>query len=378
MLRAVLSGYYFFLFFAVGVLSPLLALYLDTIGLDGDQIGMAMAIGPLVLLVAQPLWGLLADRYHRSRLILLLASAMTALVAVGFLFLEGFLWIAVIVGLMSFFQASLVPLADNLTMQVAERRRWHYGSVRLWGAVGFALSIGLGGWLTELTTDKVIFFLFIGAMLLTALCSLGMPRDSSRRRTRIGKGLLALLKKPAFLTFLLVNMLVFGSMNAHNIYFGLYYKEMGGTVAGVGLAFLLFTLSEIPFFLAADWCIRRFRVEPVLMFAVAISVMRWLLYAAAPHRYWVLSLFVLQGISVGLYLPGALKWVKSLAPKEVQTTAVALSAMVGNGIGTTALNFLGGWVMERFSIFATYGALAAACGMATVVLWFLTRFRSRG
>ena len=69
---------------------PFLSIYLQRIGLSGLQIGTLSGVRPAVMIVGQPLWGVIADLWGRRRS-LLLAMPLTALVVLGFAWREG-LW----------------------------------------------------------------------------------------------------------------------------------------------------------------------------------------------------------------------------------------------------------------------------------------------
>ena len=62
---------YQFLYFAgIAVFNPFLALYYQSIGRSGAEIGLLTGIMPLVSMLGGPVWGALGDITHRYRLIL--------------------------------------------------------------------------------------------------------------------------------------------------------------------------------------------------------------------------------------------------------------------------------------------------------------------
>ncbi|MFZ0476978.1 MAG: MFS transporter, partial [Halobacillus sp.] len=64
---------------------------------------------------------------------------------------------------------------------------------------------------------------------------------------------------------------------------------------------------------------------------------------------------IVQGISVGLYIPAALILVRELAPPEVRATAVGLYSAVGNGLGNAFFTFTGGVMIDIWSTAGMYG-----------------------
>ena len=58
-----MSAFWFCSLGALGIFFPFYSLYLrENIGLTGWQVGAVLAVPPLVAVVAQPAWGVLADR----------------------------------------------------------------------------------------------------------------------------------------------------------------------------------------------------------------------------------------------------------------------------------------------------------------------------
>ncbi|HME91967.1 MAG TPA: MFS transporter, partial [Myxococcaceae bacterium] len=51
-----LAGFYLLYFGALGVTLPFFPAYLKSLGLSGSQVGMLLALAPVVSLVAPPIW----------------------------------------------------------------------------------------------------------------------------------------------------------------------------------------------------------------------------------------------------------------------------------------------------------------------------------
>ncbi len=64
---------YFFFRFSTGSLVPFMSLYMQHVGLRPDQIGTLQAIRPIVTMTSAPLWGGLADRTGRKKMVLVVS-----------------------------------------------------------------------------------------------------------------------------------------------------------------------------------------------------------------------------------------------------------------------------------------------------------------
>ncbi|QZT32527.1 MFS transporter [Caldalkalibacillus thermarum TA2.A1] len=371
-----ISCYFLFVFFGFGALFPMLGLHFEAVGLSGGQIGMLMSVAPVVAILVQPLWGMICDRTQKPKEVLTLATLLTGVVVLLFLFTEWYLMLIVIVALLSFFQSAIVPVSDSLAMNYVKQHGGEYGSLRLWGAVGFAVSVWVSGVMIELTSTRIIFYIFAGVLVVAAWFATRMPEEGQSLQVDIRSGLAKLVKLPAYVAFLVCTFLIFGTMNANNFYFSLYYLSIGGTVAGAGLVFLLAAGSEAPFMKIAGKMMRRYGVMSLLIVAAVLSGARWLMFYFEPSTWVVLAVSILQGISIGFFIPCAVHLVRELAPDDVKVTAMSIYASMGNGLGTMFCTFVGGWIYEYFSIAHTYLFFAAATlvGVGLLILirvkWF--------
>lgn len=370
-----LNALFLGLFFAFGAVYPLLSRFLEAKGFSGTEIGVLTAVGSFVAIVAQPAWGMICDATGQPRRVLIVALVTSGTIALGFLAADGFAaMLALLVGL-HLFQSAIVPISDSLALRFARRSGVAYGNIRLWGAVGFASAAFVAGKAAEAFGLGVLFPLYTAALIASVWIVRRLPdQGEETQQVRLWRGLRDLLRLPPYALFVLSAFLVFGPINGNNLYFGLLFQALGGSVASIGLAFLLFAGSEVIFLRTADWFVRRWGLAGTLLLASAVSAGRWLWYATAPPLWAVLALFLLQGFSVGLYLAAAPPFVRELAPRNLQATALGIFAAFGHGLGTVASNFLGGLVMDRYSIFGTYVLFGGLTLLGMLpILWIARR-----
>lgn len=352
---ATFRAFYFSVFFGIGALFPLLGVYLkEYVHLSGVQIGNIMSIGSVVMILIQPMWGVFCDYTQKPRHVLFVTLLLTG--TMGFLYSTAgnYSLLLVIAVLLAFGQSAIVPISDSITLSYVQKKDGNYGSIRLYGAIGFALAVLIAGKASEYFSIHVIFYLFAATMLTAALLTKMLPKEGASMRVNIKEGCSHLLQKREFVVFLCCTFLIFGPINANNTYFGLLITNLGGTLIGVGFAFLLAAGSEAPFMkLAAVW-IHKLGVTRILIFSALISAVRWMFYFFEPPLVVVYATTISQGLSIGLFIPAALQYVRELSPASMQSTAVALYATAGGGFGTWFCTFLGGILMDRFGVQSVY------------------------
>lgn len=358
-----LSGLYMSIYYGLGALYPLISQYYKSIQLTGTQIGTISSITPLVSIVCQPLWGMICDKYQIRKPVLVTTLLITAAISLMFTLLSTYAWALFLFAIFSVFQCALVPISDSLALNFAKQQKMQFGNIRLWGAVGFAVAVFFTGLGVAKWGPHAIFYFFSIALICSLFFLRKIPDTSTAFSTNLFQGLGQLLRLPRYILFIISSFFIFGAVNANNIWFSLYYQHIGGTVSGIGLAFLLFAGSEAPFMKVATYFVRRWGLELTVLLAGTVSAIRWLWYGTAPSTTTILAFFFIQGISVGFYLATAAQYVRENTPESLQVTALAIFTSAGHGLGSMACNLIGGIIMDKWGILSTYTFF----GMATIV-----------
>ncbi|AXN41619.1 MFS transporter [Peribacillus butanolivorans] len=351
-----LKIFYLFSFFAVGSLTPLLSVYLaNEAGLNGIEIGTIMSVGPIVMIVFQPIWGIVCDWSGKPAKILAMTSLLAGLFGLGYLLFEPYLLLVSVAVVLAIFQSAIIPVSDSITLQYTTRIKSNYGKIRLFGSLGFGVAVFVMGKLSEsFIGPSVIFYAFFIGLLIAALLALRLPEEPPQVKAKLFSGMKELVTMKRFLIFLAVTFLIFGPNLANNVYYGLFVEARGGTYTGIGIAFLLAVLSEIPFMRMAGSWINKLGLLPITLLAGIASLVRWLLYFTEPSLAIVYVTSMIQGFSLGLFIPAALQYIREVVPPHITVTAVTLYSAIGNGLGNWFSTFSGGIILDKSGIYMVY------------------------
>ncbi|WP_430787438.1 MFS transporter [Virgibacillus flavescens] len=352
-----LKFYYFFIFFGPGSLFPLLSVYLqDEINLSGTQIGMVMAVGPIVGILMQPVWGIAADYKQNPKLILTCTLFISSLMGLIYSFSSSYTLVLGAAVLLFIPFSAINPLSDSIAVSYSKKLNAHFGDFRLWGALGYALAAVIIGRLVEWSSFSIIFYSFILSILISAIISFRLPaeREEEARNKLDKQSIRRLLVYPKFSFFLIATFFTFGPMDANNTYFGLYIIDLGGTVASVGLAWFLIAGFEVPFMKFSGFFIRKFGALNVMIIAAVASSLRYILYYFAPSLTVVFLSTIIQGFAFALCVTASLHYVVEISGKEVKNSAVALYSTVAYGLGNFTFTIIGGFLYDHFGIYNMY------------------------
>ncbi len=149
--------YYFSFIGGVGFLSPFLNMFYVSLGFSGKQIGSLASTSAIVGLFAAPLIVTEIEKRPQAR------SFLQVLLVLGALryFIIGqqttFLPIILIIILQALVTSSLSALSDAIVVSVLQENEAGYGSLRVFGSLGWIVVVPNSGWLIEKLGFQVCF-----------------------------------------------------------------------------------------------------------------------------------------------------------------------------------------------------------------------------
>src|SRR5438045_3482183 len=133
-----LTRLYFLLFYGgTGFMSPFLNLFFVQRGLSGTQIGTITSLAALVTLFAAPFWAHKNAHWRNPRGAIQVFLVLTALCYLWMSQQYLFIGIAVVNILRALVSAGMMPLSDSLGVSVTGGSKAGFGSVRVWGSLGW-------------------------------------------------------------------------------------------------------------------------------------------------------------------------------------------------------------------------------------------------
>lgn len=367
-----LSGFYLFYFALLGATAPFLALYFHHLGFSSARIGELVAIPMLMRCVAPNLWGWLGD-YTGKRLLIVRLGALCTLLGFSLIFIsKSYAWLALVMALHAFFWHAVLPQFEVITFAHLREQPERYSQVRLWGSVGFILTVIILGRLFEWLSLDIYPVALVVVMAGIVLCSLWVPnaQPSSQGRKAIEGGFLKQLLSPGVLAFYITVALMQMSHGPYYTFITLHLEDLGYSRGVIGLLWALGVVAEVLMFLAMRRILLRFSLRRVLMASFVLAALRWLLLGSFAEYLWVLLLAqLMHAATFGSFHASAMSFVqRSFGPGQQGQGQALYATLAGVGGAAGALyagyswNTLGPTI--TFSM-ASLAALAAAVIIAT-------------
>lgn len=368
-----MSLYYLLFYTSIGVFKPYFNLYLSSRGLDGQQVGLVLAVVPLVGIFVQPMWGMLNDRFHIEKTTLLAGLLCSSAVLLAFGHLHTLALFLIGAALISVFQSAMIPIADSMTVQTAGTR--HYGRVRLFGSLGYACASALAVVFFHHFAVAVLPLLYLGAALL-ALFGLWAypkpPRPPEKPKASPFSGTGELLRNRRFLLVLAFTLLVTISQAVNNNFFSLYYQQIGRPMVWLGTIFGLGAISELPFFFVIGYFIEKYGAERIFLLGGGIFLMRWVVLCFEPPTWLIAVMQLSHGLSFSLTFAAGVSIAAAASNADNRVTAQTLYSSVNVGLSAIIGSLIGGVMLGSFGprslyLFASVICVAGLFAMAQLI-----------
>lgn len=375
-LRYERAGFNFLLVYGLffmtnAVFGTFLPVYLNHAGYSSSRVGSILAIGPFVTILAQPIWGTAGDRAKAKNSVLKVLLLGSAISVALFRFSTNYFYLAAIMAVVTFFQCSVNPLMDAITLEYTEKSRWRFSSIRMAGTIGYAFMSILAGIYAKKNIDGIFGLYFLIAMLVFAAVFL-LPSVQGHQSKGKKISFLQLLKNYDLVLLLAYATILQLTLQFFYSFFGIYFKGMGGDNGLLGWAMFLSAIFEVPFLLFANRIISKIGTKYALVLSGCAMAVRWTLLRFITAPQWILPVQLLHGLSFIVISYSMAMYINEKVPPELKASGQAMFGFLGMGAARIVSTLLGGYFSDLFGIRQIF--LFNACLIVFSTILFLLFF----
>mmetsp|Transcript_61446 Transcript_61446/g.168743 ORF Transcript_61446/g.168743 Transcript_61446/m.168743 type:complete len:557 (-) Transcript_61446:353-2023(-) len=396
---------YFFVFASDASWEPFAAYVLSTRNMSNKMIGVMLTMMTLANAMCGWLFSAVADRYKLHKVIAIVSFggfvAMT-----GSLAFNNELWFTAVFGILAqCFWGPVIPMMDNVTVNMVQNTTEDYSKQRLWAAVAWALfCLGDGAIMHQIGQNAnlaVMAMTGLVGLLLMAIYPFekysnkdeipkAIPYDPANEQhtgVTVATGEARLdqnfrIRKPPsfwastckliqanalFLPFLSIIVCIgylFGTIDG---YLALWIVELGGTSGLVGAMFAVASVVELPFFFYSDNVYRAVGMRVILLVSCLAYFIRVLSYSLLINPFYVLFVEPFHALTIAMFWGPCVTYVNDVLVRnnpDLKATGQGsffASFYIGRSIGYS----LAGWISEsvgmRFMFKSTLIAVGFLC-----------------
>jgi PPP family 3-phenylpropionic acid transporter len=296
-------------------------------------------------------------------------ALLAVLCFVGVFWAEGFWSMALVMTVFSFFWNAPLPLMESVTFNHLGARANRYASVRVWGSVGFILSVGLIGWWQERAGSAIIpvtvLVLFVGVWIS---CLIIPDRGHAAHDQHLS--LRSLIRRPEILFFMGACLLMQASHGAYYAFYSIYLEAYGYSSTAIGALWAFGVAIEVIVFLRMHRLLERFGARQMLLFSLGLAVLRWLLIGLFIDQVAVQILAQsLHAFSFGAFHASAIHLAHHYFPGPTQGRGQALYNSVSFGVGGAVGSLTSGLLWSSAGPTATFAAASLMAAMGWIAAY---------
>ena len=373
---AALSASYFA---HIGFFNPYLPLWLKDLGLSLVAISVLTSVQAATRLFAPYVWGWLSD-HTGERVRLMRIGAGVALASACLLWLElSPLWLGVVLFVMFTHTSAMMPMSEaamaHLVSQGGAFDAKRYGRVRLWGSIGFLVTVFVAGaWFEAFGMHHFPSMTILS--LLAVLASVWWLPDlkeavhAEHERLAVWP---VLRQAPVRWFFASAFCHVLSHIGIY-VFFSLYLDALGYSKTWIGLMWAVSVVVEIAWFFWQSRWLHRLPLSGWLLLAAVAMVLRMVLTAAWADVLWVLALAQgLHALTFAAHHTASVAMVSHHFPGRLRGRGQALYTVIAYGFPGVLGGLLGGVLSEHWGLVTVFWASVLTSLLAVLATWKVWR-----
>ncbi|MBK6649271.1 MAG: MFS transporter [Betaproteobacteria bacterium] len=364
---AALSASYFA---HIGFFNPYLPLWLKDLGFGLFAISLLTSVQAATRLFAPYVWGVISDRTGERVKLLRYSATVAFVVSLALMFQLAPWTLGIVLFVMFTHTSSMMPMSEAAMAHLVTREGGfdarRYGRVRLWGSVGFLVTVfAAGSWFEVFGMGHFPAWtaLTMGAVLISVWRLPDAKESAHAGEPHVS--VWPVLRQPAIYWFFVS---LFFHVLAHisvYVYFSLYLDELGYSKTIIGLMWAVGVCVEIAWFYTQGRWLPRWSLPTWLVICAGAMAVRMGLTAALGGVVFFLILAqMLHGLSFAAHHTVCVSLLSAHFPGRLRGRGQALFTVIGYGLTGVFGGFAGGWISSKLGLSSAYWSSLAISLMA--------------
>ena len=274
-----LSSFYFAYFAALGAILPFWSLYLQSIEFDAKAIGELSAILVGSKIIAPNLWGWLADHFGKRMLIIRIGSLISLVAFIGAFYTTSFWGLALVMLLYGFFWNATLSQFEVTTLNHLGNSEQDYSRIRVWGSIGFIVTVWLLGILFEQIEIRYLLHVMFIIMALILLSSLLVNDKNIVKEQQQQKSIMDVLLQTKVIGLILACIFMQASHGPYYTFYSIYLEDHQYSLGFIGKMWALGVIAEVFVFIYMHRLSQWFNIKTLFIASMVITAVRWCLIA---------------------------------------------------------------------------------------------------
>lgn len=374
-LKLRLSFLYLIIYSTLACYYPFLTLYFQQRGIAYYKIGFLFGTSSLISIIFQLIWGILSDKYFGKRNTIFFLTIASSLAIMLFLFSKSFISILLSIVIFMIFQSPIIPITDAYCYEIIEQnRKFQFGTIRLMGSIGYAISVILVGIAVKKMGVEFGFICYIAFIMLSLIILKSINFKGKKAGAQIDfNDITKLFKNKKFVLLVLSGMFASLAMGANGNYISILIQKTGGDVSKLGIVWFVIAISELPMLFVGNKLMKKVGVLNFYIIGLVFFTIRFFLNSICTFYITVILIQLMQSITFPMYLLSTNEYINTSTSSKIKTSAFTAFSALAGGLGALLGSTLGGFILQVSNIFVLYKLLSLSCLISTVIALILKK-----
>jgi len=321
---------FFLKFMAEAMFIPFLALYYKSLGFSETQIGLCIAIPPLVGICLSPIYSVICKNVKVAKMTFSIISILSLICMFLYFKLDTYPYILIIIILFNIFHANNFGILEAFASVCATTNNTDYSKVRVYGSFAYVFGLILSGFLTKMNS----FFFAIciaGALTIFSILLSFMLHVTPTNEVVEKRDLKTLFKTKRYFIFIIFMALFIGTTNVADDFYSTYLKETKGfsndTYGYLQASFIVVEGLVIIFLFSFR---KKFKFRHLYFLAIFFPILRYFLSALDAPIYVIVLIGLTRGITWGIHSYLWAQFIVNIVGKKNGTFGVMIAVMTLN------------------------------------------------
>ena len=377
---AALSASYFA---HIGFFNPYLSLWLKDLGLGIFAISLLTSVQSATRLFAPYGWGWLSDHTGERVKLLRYGATVALLASLGLWFEGGLFWLGAVLLVMFTHTSSMMPMSEaamaHLVSQGGGFDAKRYGRVRLWGSIGFLVTVfAAGAWFEAFGMRHFPTWTLVTLAAVTVSVWRLPDIKEAVSATHERLSVMPILRDPQVRWFFAGLFFHVLSHMGIYVFFSLYLDSLGYRKSTIGLLWAVSVIVEIGWFFTQSRWLPRFSLTGWLLLAALTMVIRMALTAAfAPLLPVLLLAQAMHALTFAAHHTVCIALLSHHFPGRLRGRGQALFTVIGYGFPGVIGGLAGGTLAANLGLASVFWACFGVAGLASLCAWKVWHLQHR-
>lgn len=344
---------YFIVFSGLALTFTQIIPYLTYIGYSPIERGIILSGSAIVAIIGQFTVGYLCDKYNTTkRFYNIITVLYVAFVALMYTYSQQVFFIhLIIVSLAGGLFRIVSGLLETWTIETNIYMKTHFGAIRAFGAIGWAVGAPLTSFIINEYGYRYIGLVFALIIFISHFVSYWLP-DAQKKEKNTNlrlKDIRALLKNNNYI-LILITLIFVNIIFTADIYLVIdKIISIGGTNDQIAMKWSFQAITELPLFFLGFFFLREFGAKKLLIFSISMFMIRFGLYTLATTPTQIILISGMQSITFPFLAISQKVIISDESPTNLQSTGQMFGLAMYGGLPALITPILSGFLVEQFN-----------------------------